>query len=248
MKIIELFYILVKHQYGVQLHNQDIQELLEHSRSEIISISAQAKSGTINKVALKNTLENLRSVLDYAAQDIRDKLKALSRDKIPEKVYFPYGQKENHFKKSVKRNLPNLSSHMPSIYTLVHDMQPFKNGDPWLVDLCGLTNEVKHNNLNKTENKKSITIHQGGMPLVNISPGTQLEMSGNLVNGVLQDDVLIDPDGTTTVIPVSGQTLITENNKIQFHGKQIEVAPFLEICHKKLSELAGVLYMELENA
>ena len=227
------------------MHNLDIQELLEHTQNEISTISDQSKKGTINKVSLKNTLENLRSVLDYAAQDMQSKLKTLTSNKITEKVYFPYGQRENHFKNSVKRNLPNLSELMPSIYSLVHAMQPFKSGDSWLVDLCGLTNDVKHNNLSKTENNKIRTIHQGGMPLVTVGEGAQVTMRDNRVNGVLQDDVFIDSDGTTTIRPVSDQTLITENNKIQFQGKQIEVVPFLETCHKNLSKFAGDLALEL---
>lgn len=112
------------------MHNQDIKELLEHTQKEISSISEQAKIGTIDKVALKNTLENLRSVLDYAAKDIQRKLKDIAKSKIPEKVYFPYGQRENHFKKSVDRNLPSLLAHLPTIYTLVQNIQPFKCGNP----------------------------------------------------------------------------------------------------------------------
>jgi hypothetical protein len=229
------------------MHNHDIQELLEHTRNEISNISEQSKNGMLNKVSLKNTLENLRSVLDYAAQDMQGKLKILTNSKIPEKVYFPYGQKENHFNKSVKKNLPNLSDHMPSIHSLVLAMQPFKCGDPWLVDLCGLTNDAKHNNLSKTENNKSRIIHQGGMPLVELGDGAQLIMRGNRVNGVLQDDVCIGADGTPRIRPVSNQTLITENNKIQFHGKKIEVAPFLETCHRNLSKFTTDLALEFEK-
>lgn len=230
------------------MHNRDIQELLEHTQNEISTISEQSKNGTINKVSLKNTLENLRSILDYSAQDMHSKLKTLSKNKIPDKVYFPYGQREKHFKNSVKRNLPNLSEHMPSIHSLVLDMQPFKSGDSWLVDLCVLTNDAKHNNLSKTENRKSRTIHQGGMALVEFGEGAQVTMTGNRVNGVLQDDVFIDSNGTTKIKPVAGNTLITENNKIQFHGKQIEVVPFLESCHKNLSKFAADLALELKNA
>ncbi|QYJ84207.1 hypothetical protein [Shewanella aegiceratis] len=230
------------------MHNRDIQELLDHAQNEISSISEQSRDGTINKVALKNTLENLRSVLDYAAQDMQCKLKSLVKNRIPEKVYFPYGQRENHFKNSVKRNLPGLSEHMPSIYTMVQAMQPFKSCDPWLVDLCGLTNDAKHNNLNKTENRKSRIIFQGGMPLVEVGEGAQVSMTGTRVNGVLQDDVFIDPDGTTRIRPVSGQTLITENNRIHFQGKEIEVVPFLEACYKNLSKFVDDLAKELDHA
>jgi hypothetical protein len=230
------------------MQNQDIQELLEHAQAEISSISEQSRNGAINKVALKNTLENLRSVLDYAAQDIRSKLKAHIGNKVPEKVYFPYGQREDLFKQSVNRNLPNLLEHMPSIYSLVQSMQSFKSGDPWLVDLCGLTNDAKHNNLSKTEHEKSRVIYQGGMAFIEIvGEVSQVAITGNRVNGVLQDDVFIGPDGTTRISPVSGQTLIIENNKIQFHGKQIEVVPFLNACHKNLSKFADDLARELER-
>lgn len=230
------------------MHNIDIQSLLEHTQNEITSISKLARNGTINKVNVKNTLENLRSILDYAAQDIQVELKCRNKNKVPDKVYFPYGQKENLFKISIQKNLPGLSEHLSAVHTLVQNMQPFKCGDPWLVDLCGLTNDAKHNNLSKTENKKSTVIHQGGVPLVEIGGEvTKLVMTGNRVNDVLQDDVYIDGDGKITIKLVSGQTLITENNKIHFQGKQIEVAPFLDKCHENLSKFAADLAKELST-
>ena len=85
------------------MHNNDITELLEHCATEINNLSEQAKIGAINKITVKNTLENLRSILDYMAQDILTKLKQ-NNNKLPNKVYFPYGQKENHFKRSVNKN------------------------------------------------------------------------------------------------------------------------------------------------
>lgn len=129
------------------MHNKDIQDLLEHTQNEITSISELAQKGTIKKVVIKNTLENLRSILDYAAQDIKVELKRHNKNGVPDKIYFPYGQRENHFKKSIKDNLPGLPKHLPVLHALIQDMQPFKCGDSWLVDLCGLTNDAKHNNL-----------------------------------------------------------------------------------------------------
>ncbi|MFH4797946.1 MULTISPECIES: hypothetical protein [Vibrio harveyi group] len=227
------------------MYNQDIRDLLEHSRHEISNICKQAESGAINKVALKNTLENLRSVLDYAAQDIQSKLKTLTSNKIPEKVYFPYGQRENHFNNSMKKNLPHLDDCMPLVYTLLVGIQPFKSGDSWLVDLCTITNDAKHNRLSKTDNIKSKTIYQGGMPFVNVGSGTKVILEGNRVNGVIQDDVTMYPDGRTIIKHVSGQTYIIDNNKIQFHGKQMEVVPFLEKCFQNLSQFIEQLGLEL---
>lgn len=228
--------------------NEDIYELFEHAKNEISSISVQANNGTINKVALKNTLENLRSILDYVAQDIRDKLKSKKGKSIKEKVYFPYGQRENHFLKSVDSNLPSLSQCCPKIYTLVESIQPFISGDSWLVDLCGLTNDAKHNALSKIENQKSNTIYQGGVPMGTFGSGCEINMWGNTVNGVRQDDVQIRSDGTITIRPISGQTFFIENNKILFHGKKIEVVPFLNKCYKNLSQFIEQLTIELKAA
>lgn len=81
-----------------------------------------------------------------------------------------------------------------------------------------------------------------------LAQGSQVTMIGNRVNGVLQDDVFIDSDGITTIRAVSGKTLVTENNEIHFHGKQIEVVPFLDTCHKNLSKFVVDLADELGNA
>jgi len=223
--------------------NQDIHELLSHVKNEISSISIQSNEGTINKIALKNTLENLRSILDYAAQDIRGKLKTENKAK----VYFPYGQRKNHFLKSVVDNLPNLQQSIPSIYALVESIQPFVSSDAWLVDLCGLTNDVKHNKLSETDNQKSKTVYQGGSRLGTFGTGCDVTMRGNTVNGVLQDEVHIATDGTILILPISGQTFIVENNKIEFRGKKIEVPAFLNKCYKNISVFVEQLYIELAS-
>jgi len=84
------------------MRNDDLRQLLHHSDLETKNISISVKNGEVNKVFLKNSLENLRSALDYLAKDISRKLKLNPQSKnLPEKVYFPYGQKENHFKLSI---------------------------------------------------------------------------------------------------------------------------------------------------
>ncbi len=93
------------------MKNDDIRHLLEHSEAEIQSIGKSINEGEVNKISVKNTLENLRSVLDYLAKDILIKLKSNPKNRtLPEKIYFPYGQKENHFKNSISRNLPPLNA------------------------------------------------------------------------------------------------------------------------------------------
>ncbi|WP_029823774.1 hypothetical protein, partial [Vibrio parahaemolyticus] len=233
---------------GVNMCNEDIKELLEHSKNEVNVITEQSKQGTVNKVAVKNVLENLRSVLDYHSQDLLSVLKDKVRNKkLPNKVYFPYGQKENHFKNSVKKNLPSLNEVLPDAYHLLESVQPFKSKDNWIVDLCSLTNEAKHNNLSKTKHQKSVSIKQGNF--IHIEGATDVVLENNYANGQRLDDVYVNNDHEVRVVKHSGTTLITENNKIKFDGKEVEVAPFLRQCHSKIEQLSSELSRILrENA
>jgi len=220
------------------MYNKDVKQLLDHCNGEIENISEQAKNGEINKVILKNTLENMRSILDYVAQDILHKLKQNQKNKkLSEKVYFPYGQKESHFKNSVKKNLSSLKHDEPELYDLIEASQPFKSGDSWIVYLCLLTNEAKHNNLSKTKEQKSVSVKQGNF--IHIEGGSNITLHNNYVNGIRQDDIHVDNNGEVTVVEHSGNTEITINNRIKFHGKELEIVPFLQNCHVKLHTLTN---------
>lgn len=218
------------------MHNDDIRQLLEHCDTEIKNIDKSIKNGELNKVLLKNTLENLRSTLDYLAKDILTKLKSSpSNNSLSEKVYFPYGQKHNHFKKSVQRNLPPLKKDDPQIYDLLESIQPFKSKNNWVVDLCSLTNDAKHNSLSKTETQKSTVVEQKGF--ARIEGGRNISMHNNYVNGVRQDDVFIDSNGGISIVKHSGTTIVTSNDRIKFHGKELEIIPFLTHCHLEIARL-----------
>jgi hypothetical protein len=222
------------------MYNEDVKELLEHSKQEIYVISEQAKLGTANKVAIKNALENLRSILDYHGQDLLNVLKKkISNKKLKNKVNFPYGQKENHFKKRAKDELPYLNEVLPDVYQLIENIQPFKSKDNWLIDLCSLTNEAKHSNLSKTKHQKSVSINQGNA--IHIEGATNLVLKSNYVNGQRQDDVYVNNNNVVKVVKHSGTTLITENNMIKFDGKEIEVGPFLKKCHSNMEEFSSDL-------
>lgn len=228
------------------MYNEDIKELLEHSKNEVHLITEQSKQGVVNKVAIKNALENLRSVLDYHGQDILNVLKdKISGNKLPSKVYFPYGQKENHFKRSVKNNLPSLNEVLPEAYELIESIQPFKSKDNWIVDLCSLTNEAKHNNLTKTKHQKYVSIKQGNG--IHIEGATNVVLENNYVNGKRQDDVYVNNKSEVRIVKHSGTTLITEHNKIKFDGKEVEVAPFLNKCHSNMEQLSNELSHILKN-
>ncbi|QSX36495.1 hypothetical protein [Shewanella sedimentimangrovi] len=214
--------------------NPDISDLLIHTKSEIELLTQQSNNGEINKVSLKNILENLRSILDYHSEDISIKLKE-KQISVPDKVYFPYEQRENHFKKSIDKNLPKLKKINNNLYTVIENAQPFKAHDNWIIDLCSLTNEAKHNHLSKTENQKSVTVRQGNF--IHIEGGRNITLYNNYANGVRLDDVFVDNNGEVNIVKHSDTTLVIEKHRIMFDGKSVEVIPFLNKCHEKMTTL-----------
>jgi len=218
------------------MENESIIDTLEYTKSQIERITDQISIGKLAKVELKNILENLRSVLDYLSGDILSSLKRKTKSiKLPDKVYFPYGQRENHFKKSIKRNLPSLKEEIPEIYNLLRNIQPFVSNDNWVVDLCSLTNDAKHNQLSKTINKKSIMTRIGRSFKIS---GAHNVFKNNYENGRKLDDVVTDESGMPHVIKANSfNTSFIVENRIRFEGKEIEVLPFLLKCHTNILQL-----------
>lgn len=146
---------------------EDIIELLDVVKSDITLISAEyerAKSdedvAMILRPKIKTCIESLRSVLDYAAIDIR-----LSYTKKKNKVYFPYGATEEEFIKNVSVGMHGFKEHSPAAYSLVESLQPYRYGSDWLVVLCKRANFNKHNRLSsqKRVNSPAATTTLGGL-------------------------------------------------------------------------------------
>lgn len=218
------------------MKNQDIKELLEHSKVEIENIMKDSASGNIGKVKIKNALENLRSILDYNAVEISTAYKNKSGKKV-KKAYFPYGKNGTLFKERINSLFPKIGKILPDIYKLIGSVQPHVSGDDWLYELCKLTNEAKHNGLTKTQTQKSISLRQGNFINIEGDCG-QIVLQGNYVNGKRLDDVYIDNNQNVTITRHSGTTQITENNTIKFKDKEYEVGPFLNKCYTNIKELS----------
>lgn len=218
--------------------NNDIEQLLKSCKVMIENISEQIKKEEMDKILLKNTLENMRSVLDYLANDILRTLKSNPKNlKLAEKIYFPYGQRENHFIKNVKKNLAPLKECEPKIYDLIENVQPFKSGNNWVVDLCLLTNNAKHNELSKIENQEVTVVDQKGFGRFEaVEGGGSMAMMNCSANGVPLDDVFISGNDVR-IVKHSGSAEITSYNRIKFHGKELEVVPFLNHCYVEIKDL-----------
>ncbi len=107
------------------------------------------------KVYVKNTLENLRSPLDYSANFVfdtycRDQYNSNSdiRRNCADRPQFPLNKSKTEFEKNMSKKFKNLSINNPDVYQLIESMQ-YYNGNKWLQEFNNLVNSNKHNNLSK---------------------------------------------------------------------------------------------------
>jgi len=227
--------------------NHDVEELLSDINKNVELIYVQARSQEIKKIVVKNTLENMRSILDYISQDLIQKISQVTKVKHT-KIYFPYGKDKQLFENSLKKNsFAQLINIFPEIYEIVLKQQPFDCNDDWLTDLCSLTIEAKHNNLLQSKRHLQTDIVQPGF--LQATNARNLSSHGNVMvdangNTTLLDDVYVDSYGNTTVQRKSGTTMVIQHNKLFFDRKNIEIKVFFGNCIDKLR----ALYADLQKA
>jgi hypothetical protein len=222
----------------------DIIELLEEVKHNISSLHEsydQAKQDEALKEVLKplvkSSLEHLRSVLEYSAQDVWDSYNNKSK-----KLYFPYGKDEALFKKNLKRNLPGLQD--KKLYALIESLQPHKCGENWLIDLCKQTNFNKHNKLRKQvrENSDKSTIDIGN--LVRMDRGSTVKFSNCIYNGmplgvgkpaVVSGDMSVKQIQENIGIPVL-VTKMFEWVEFRFENSTVDTLYLIERAYTEISK------------
>lgn len=129
-----------------------IHALLERADLQLDAIEKEYESSLHAKkiteslsVDIKNFCENLRSVLDYLAHDIRDKYFASGN--ASKRFYFPICSNYTEFSKCVNKWFPGLKSVAPSVWAELEKSQPYQAGNDWLDDFIIINNKNKHNAL-----------------------------------------------------------------------------------------------------
>lgn len=137
------------------------------------------------KVHTKNTLENLKSPLDYSANYIFDtycRSEYVSNNEIRKnranKPQFPLTDTKPKFQKEMDGKFKNLEQNQPEIYDLLKSMQYFNNRK-WIKLLNKLVNDNKHNFLTKHA-LKEYGIQAKSLKLIN---GNTLTNIGAFDNG-----------------------------------------------------------------
>ena len=95
------------------------------------------------KVSIKNIFENLRSCLDYIAQDTFETHCPTATK--PDRLYFPIRTAATDFRQAVSKDFPGLEATASVVYTLLDSVQPYR--DPWLAQFNKLNNHNKHQDL-----------------------------------------------------------------------------------------------------
>ena len=234
---------------------QDISELLETVESSIELISKsynEAKQDEEQKVVsrplVKSSLEHLRSVLEYSAQDIW-----ATYNNKNKKLYFPYGKTDALFHANVKRNLPKLIDNNPKILQLIKSLQPFDCGDDWLSELCDQTNFNKHNKLGKQVRKNSSKATTNVDRLVSLGGSGTVTFSNCSYNGVplghgkpavISNDMSVKQIKSNIggSIPVSREFDWVE---FRFENSPTDTLELIKKSHSKISSYIEQLRIEL---
>ena len=235
---------------------QDISELLSTVSASISTLEdsyEQARSEdenkSISRPLVKSSLEHLRSILEYSAQDIWH-----SYNTEPRRLYFPYGKKASNFKSSSQNNLPKLKIEKPTIYCLIESLQPYKSNDDWLIDLCTQTNFNKHNQLSRQErvNSSNSTTDVGNLTQINNNTGSSTftgctfsgETLGVMGKATISNEMSVEEIKKNIGIPMEVKR---EFEWVEFHFENStkDTLLLLKTSHEKISEFIRKLYTEL---
>jgi len=214
-----------------------IRALLKKVGSQVRQIEAEYNKSLHAKaidpglrVDIKNACENLRSVLDYLAVDIRERHcpQASSKDRF----YFPILPDKKTFDSRLDQWFPGLRQAAPAVVSALEAVQPFQSGQEWLGHFNRLNTENKHCDLveqTRVETQETKVTRQGGQ--VSWTSGVTFGQ------GVSVMGVPIDP---RTQLPVPHPSLKVERiTWVDFQFATIEVSA-LGLLKKALNGISTI--------
>lgn len=180
------------------------------------------------KVDIKNIFENLRSCLDYLANEIFET--HCHSAKSSKKLYFPVQFTAAEFNQILNRSYPGLKTKSTIVYSILESVQPYR--DPWLGQFNRLNNNNKHQNLveqTRMESRQVTVSRDGG----SVSWGPGVTFDGNVsVMGVP-----IDPRTQMPVPNNVAQTQVITWVDFRFKDNEMSVLPFIEASLKNVEKI-----------
>lgn len=174
--------------------------LVTEARKQTENLSASYEASLKEKrvsielqIGIKNVLENLRSALDYCANELYCRYGSGASS---EKVYFPIagpGYREARFKSLVGTKIPGLLQKRPDLLPVLSSFQEFSGaGNAWLPELATLCNDNKHDQLTPQERRettelrissKGASMSLGAGAALTLGTGATIRMGDALIPG-----------------------------------------------------------------
>lgn len=171
-----------------------ISALLARADRDIQKIEAEYNSSLHNKsvsadlkIDVKNLCENLRSVLDYLAHEMRETCCPSAR--LNDRFYFPILPDRRQFESQMSRWYPDLDNACPDLWNYLESIQAYHSDNSWLGNFNRLNNENKHADLveqTRTETQE-VRVSMTGGGQVSWNPGAVKFGSGVFIGGVPVD-------------------------------------------------------------
>lgn len=184
-----------------------IRALLDKAAGQVSKIEAEyyksLNAQTIDpalRIDIKNACENLRSVLDYLAADIRER--HCPTAPASDRFYFPILPDKKMFDTRLDQWFPGLRQSAAVVASVLEAVQPFQSGQEWIGLFNRVNNENKHGDLveqTRVETQQTRVTGQGGQ--VSWGPGVTFG------SGVSVLGVPIDP---RTQLPVPHPSIKVE--------------------------------------
>lgn len=192
----------------------------------------QQKVQTDLRVDIKNFCENLRSVLDYVAHDIRETHCAGADPKI--RFYFPMLASRSEFEAQATKWYPGLEVKVPDLWDYLESVQPYDQEYVWIGIFNKINNENKHGDLvaqTRTDTEQ-----------VRVSaPGASVTWTPRNVKfgpGVFIGGIPVDP---TTQMPVPHPSQKVERIiwvDFRFAGEDVSALGLLKQAHAGVRKIA----------
>jgi hypothetical protein len=147
---------------------REVSSILEECR-HTSAIPTELKDG------VHDVLFALRVALDYCANAIRTRF-GLRREG---EGYFPIYKNKKRFGERMKERFPGLEKQSLSVYDYLESVQPFQQGQAWLMEFNTLANEGKHKGYFKDEQRDQIRILGEAARTTNVIPGITIAPGAN---------------------------------------------------------------------